>query len=57
MRTEPIFDMLKKIWTSRQISIGEDKRLFDINVKSVLLYGSETWTLTRKNMEQIQLFV
>ena len=39
--------MLKNIWSS----------IFNSNVKSVLLYGSETWKRTEKALQKIQTFV
>ena len=35
--------MLKKVWNSREIDTSTKVRLFNSNVKSVLLYGAETW--------------
>ncbi|VDP66889.1 unnamed protein product [Schistosoma curassoni] len=34
---------LKNIWNSKQLSTNIKVRIFDTNVKAVLLYGSETW--------------
>ena len=51
------FLMLAKIWSSREYSIQTKIRLFNSNVKSVLLYGSETWRVTKKMMKKIQTFV
>ena len=42
------FNMLKDIWTSKEIRTQTKLRIFNTNVKSVLLYGSEPWTRTRK---------
>ena len=35
------FNMLKKVWSSREIGTSTKVRLFNSNVKSVLLYGAE----------------
>jgi hypothetical protein len=32
-------------------------RIFETNVKSVLLYGSETWKQTKKNEQDLQAFI
>ena len=40
------FIMMKNIWTSKKIKLSTRLRLFKSNVKSVLLYGSETWRTT-----------
>ena len=51
------FYLLNQIWRSGNISRKTKLRLFNSNVKSVLLYGSETWSLTKKNETKIQVFV
>ena len=40
------FIMLKKVWTSKEISTETRMRIFNSNVKSVLFYGCETWKAT-----------
>ena len=51
------FIMLKNIWASMKISMTTKLRLFNSNVKSVLLYGSETWKMTKATMQKIQTFI
>ena len=51
------FIMLKNIWTSIKISMTTKLRLFKSNVKSVLLYGSETLGMTKATMQKIQTFI
>ncbi|VDP17035.1 unnamed protein product [Schistosoma margrebowiei] len=34
---------LRNIWNSKQLSANNKVRIFNINVKTVLLYGAETW--------------
>ena len=52
------FVMLKNIWASGGISMRTKLRIFDSNVKSVLLYGCETWrttqTMQQKNPDILQ---
>ena len=48
------FLMMKNIWKSGNIRLQTKLRLFNSNVRSVLLYGSETW---RTNKYTIQTFV
>ena len=36
------FNTLHKIWKSRDITISTKLQIFNTNVKTVLLYGSET---------------
>ena len=38
------FITLRKIWRAKQIKTNTKLRIFNSNVKAVLLYGSEKWT-------------
>nr|KAG5686925.1 hypothetical protein BaRGS_020734 [Batillaria attramentaria] len=49
--------MLKNIWTSKVVSIRTKLRIFNSNVKSVLLYGCETWRTTKTMQQKIQTFL
>ena len=51
------FNMLRKVWHSREIGTSTKVRLFNSNVKSVLLYGAETWQITKASMNKIQTFI
>ena len=51
------FMLLKNIWTARDLSIQTKIRLFNTNVKSVLLYGAETWRTTANTTKKIQTFI
>ena len=51
------FIILKNIWASREIATTTKVRIFNSNVKSVLLYGSETWRMTKKTKQKIQTFI
>jgi hypothetical protein len=51
------FGMLAKIWRSNQISLKTKLRLFDSNVKSVLLYGCTTWKMTNSISNKLQVFI
>ena len=51
------FATLKNIWKSGQIKIKTKIRIFNSNVKSVLLYGSETWRTTRATSKKLQVFI
>ena len=48
---------LKKVWSSREIGKSTKMRIFNTNVKSVLLYGSETWRLTQSISHKLQTFI
>ena len=50
------FVMLKNIWASGGISMRTKLRIFNSSVKSVLLYGSETWRATQTMQRKIQTF-
>ena len=49
------FVMLKNIWASGGISMKTKLHIF--NVKSVLLYGCETWQTTLTTQQKIQTFL
>lgn len=51
------FIQLKNIWTSRDLSLTTKIRLFNSNVKSVLLYGAETWRTTKTTTRKVQTFI
>ena len=50
------FIMLKNIWVSEGVSIRTVLRNFTSNVKSILLYGCETWRTTQAMQQKIQTF-
>ena len=51
------FVALKPIWNSTTLSKKSKLRIFNSNIKSVLLYGSETWRVTDKLSKKLQTFV
>ena len=51
------FTTLKPIWRSTALSISNKFRIFNTNVKSVLLYGSETWRVTKGYTHKLQTFI
>ena len=51
------FTLLAKIWKARNISLKTKLRIFNSNVKSVLLYGAETWKLNKSIITKLQTFV
>jgi hypothetical protein len=48
---------LLPIWRSTALSQNNKIRIFNTNVKSVLLYGSETWRVTKTNTQKLQTFI
>ena len=51
------FHILRNVWKSRIIGKTTKIRLFNTNVKSVLLHGAETWRMNKTTLERIQTFV
>ena len=50
------FRALKNIWRSNLITSRTKIRLFNSNIKSVLLYGAETWRTTKGTIKRVQTF-
>ena len=50
------FVMLKNIWASGDIRMRTKLRIFNSSVKSVLLYGCETWRTTQTMQRKILTF-
>ena len=48
------FTILIPVWRSKVISRKTKLRIFNTNIKSVLLYGSETWRVTKANFTKLQ---
>ncbi|VDO63570.1 unnamed protein product [Schistosoma margrebowiei] len=46
------FLQLKNIWNSKQLSTNIKVRVFNTNVKAVLLYGAETWRTTATTVKE-----
>ena len=51
------FTQLGKVWRARKISRKTKLRLFNACVKSVLLYGCETWKATNGVIKKLQTFL
>ena len=51
------FIQLNNIWKSKEIGRDTKLRIFNSNVKAVLLYGAETWRTTKTNEHKVQTFV
>jgi hypothetical protein len=49
--------MLKPVWRSTTLRKSTKLRLFNSNVKSVLLYGPETWRETASSIKALQVFL
>ncbi|VDO75020.1 unnamed protein product [Schistosoma margrebowiei] len=46
------FLQLKNIWNSKQLSTNIKVRTFNTNVKTVLMYGAETWRTTTTTIKR-----
>ena len=46
------FSRLKNIWKSKQYSLSTKVRIYNSNVKSVLLYGSECWRIVKRDINK-----
>lgn len=51
------FALLNSVWKSSVLSRNLKLRIFNSNVKSVLLYGCETWKVTASLTNKIQVFI
>jgi len=51
------FSKLRRVWLSKSLQKDTKMRIFNACVKSVLLYGCETWLVTNEIQRKIQNFV
>ena len=51
------FSKLRRVWLSKSIRKDTKIRIFNVCVKSLLLYGCETWLVTKEIQHKIQTFV
>ena len=50
------FRMMSPIWRAGNITLNTKMRLFNSNIKTILLYGCETWKTTKHLVNKIQVF-
>ena len=50
------FNSLNKIWHNRCIKIETKTRIYESAVLTILLYGSETWQTTMKQIHRLEVF-
>ena len=48
---------LKGIWSDRRLSLDIKTRLFKVRVLSILVYGAESWKMTKKIVQKIRGFI
>ncbi|VDP40868.1 unnamed protein product [Schistosoma margrebowiei] len=51
------FPQPKNIWNSKQLATNTKVRIFNTNVKTVLLYGAEILRTTKAIIQKIQVFI
>ena len=56
-KAQQAFACLRAVWKATSLSLKTKIRIFNSNVKSVLLYASETWRLTKTLLSKVQTFV
>ena len=56
-KARQVFRMLRPMWRSTALTTKIKLRVFGSNVKVVLLYGSETWRLTKGLEHKLQVFI
>ncbi|VDO89055.1 unnamed protein product [Schistosoma margrebowiei] len=56
-KARAVYLQLKNIWNSKQLSTNTKVRNFNTNVKTVILYRSETGKTTKDIIQKIQVFI
>ena len=56
-KAQAAFTSLNSFWRTKDISLRTKLRIFNSNVKSVLLYGCETWNASQTCIKRIQVFI
>jgi len=51
-----VFQMLRKVWSSTNISNATKLKVYETMVLSVLMYNSETWTLKQTQENRLRVF-
>jgi hypothetical protein len=56
-KAQQAFAIRKPVWRGTALRTSSKLRLFNSNVKSVLLYGSATWRETASSIKALQVFL
>ena len=56
-KAKAVFAQLSKVWNSSAVKTKTKLKIFNSNVKSILLYGSETWFLSKTLENKLQVFL
>ena len=51
-----LVDLFDKVWRQQRLSLSTKLRIYTSLVQSVVLYGSETWTMRKVDSDRIQTF-
>jgi len=51
------FRAMDKLWTYQILGKAMKVKIFNSSVKAVLLYASESWTVTQRTVDRIQVFI
>jgi len=55
-KARTVFSATDKLWKSKIIGKATKIRIFNSDVKAVLLYASEFWTFTQRTINRLQVF-
>ena len=56
-KTRAAFSKLRNIWKSGQLKLNTKLKIFNTNVIAVILYGRETWRMTKNNAIKLGAFL
>lgn len=56
-KTRAAFNKLRNIWKSGQLKLNTKLKIFHTNVIAVILYGRETWRMTKSNAIKLGAFL
>ena len=51
------FSKLRNIWKSSQLKLKTKMKIFKSNFIAVLLYGCETWRMTKRDATKLDVFL
>ena len=54
--TSTAMHSMKKVWRQTQLQLQTKFRLYQTCILSILLYGSETWTLLHEDLRKLEVF-
>ena len=56
-KAQTAFSALNKIWQSMAYSMQTKLRIFNTNMKAILLYSCETWKISKSITAKLQIFI